>query len=88
MDIHEIVKKLVGNIDPVGETHTDNARFENLKVMTELVDNLLSDIHNVISNNKNAYESSRKKAYSYAHEFYVTLKDEVDYSVGQCKSVD
>ena len=44
MEIYDVVKKLVGKIDPIGETNTDNQRFENLKVMTELVDNLLTDI--------------------------------------------
>ena len=39
-DIHAVVKKLVGDINPVGATHVDNKRFENLQVMTELTDKL------------------------------------------------
>ena len=31
MDYYEVVKKLIGEVDPVGETHIDNERFENLK---------------------------------------------------------
>ena len=29
MDIYEVIKKLVGEIDPVGDTGTDNARLDN-----------------------------------------------------------
>ena len=69
MDIHEIVKKLVGPIDPVGETHTDDNRFENLKVMTELVGELLTDIDRVIPN-KERVEFSMKRAGEHADKFY------------------
>jgi hypothetical protein len=37
IDIYKVVKKLIGAIEPVGATHIDEGRFENLKVMTELV---------------------------------------------------
>ena len=69
MDIHEIVKKLVGPIDPVGETNADDRRFENLKVMTELVGELLTDIDRVIPN-KERVEFSMKRAGEHADKFY------------------
>lgn len=69
MDIHEIVKKLIGPIDPVGETNTDNKRFENLKVMCDLVDKLLTDIDRVIPNKRRA-EYSMKRAGEYASDFF------------------
>ena len=50
MDIHEIVKKLIGEINPVGD-NTDNKRLKNLRAMTELVNDLLSDIDQVAGNN-------------------------------------
>jgi len=68
MDFHEIVKKLIGEIDPVGETNTDNARFENLKAMTELVDELLSDIYRVTQGN-NRHEYSINRAGQFAASF-------------------
>ncbi len=68
MDFHEIVKKLIGEIDPVGETNTDNARFENLKAMTELVDELLSDIYRVAQGN-NRHEYSINRAGQFAASF-------------------
>lgn len=42
--ILEVVKKLVGEIDPVGSTHVDDIRFKNLETMCELVEDLISDI--------------------------------------------
>lgn len=70
MDIYEIVKKLVGKIDPVGESNTDEDRFENLKVMTALVDSLLTDIDYVITLNANRTEYSRKRAGEFARKFF------------------
>lgn len=61
MDIHEIVKKLVGPIKPIGETNTDHERYKNLKVMTELVDRLVFDIDHIIPN-KDRVEYSMKRA--------------------------
>lgn len=70
MDIYEIVKKLVGDIDPVGESNTDATRLENLKVMTSLVDKLLSDINDVSVYNKNRVEHSMKVAGEFASKFF------------------
>ncbi len=69
MEIHEIVKKLVGEINPIGETREDDKRFENLKVMTELVENLIADIDNVAYRYENNYQFSMKRASKFAKEF-------------------
>lgn len=71
--IVEVVKRLIGGIDPIGETNTDNKRFENLKVMTEVVDVLLTDIGWVAENNKDRGEYSRKRAGDFANKFYTKL---------------
>ncbi|MFA7307603.1 MAG: hypothetical protein WC026_13125 [Hyphomicrobium sp.] len=63
------IKKILGNINPVGESHVDTDRFENLKETTELVGMLLSDIRDVAHTNKTAYEHSRKKASEFASNF-------------------
>ena len=70
MTIHEIVQKLVGSIEPVGETNEDDRRFENLQVMTELVDKLLTDIDNVAVYNEHRQEYSRKRAGKFASDFF------------------
>ena len=69
MDIHEIVKKLVGEIRPVGETNEDNRRFENLKAMCELTEKLLADIDRVAWG-KNRAEYSISRAGKYASDFF------------------
>lgn len=70
MDIHEIVKKLIGDILPIGETVGDDKRFENLKTMTELVNVLLTDIDNVNYLNKDSHEFSVKRAAEFASAFF------------------
>jgi len=72
MEIYDVVKKLVGEIEPVGETYTDNARFENLKVMTELVDSLVKDI-DYVGMEKDRHEYSRKRAGEFANKFLTQL---------------
>ena len=71
MDIntYEVVKKLIGEIDPVGETHVDDKRYENLKAMTELVDTLLTDIDRV-AGNRTRVEFSMKRAGNFARDFF------------------
>lgn len=44
---YDIVKKLIGNIEPVGETNEDRKRYDNLEDMFELVYLLLKDIKKV-----------------------------------------
>lgn len=73
MDIHGVVKKLVGSIRPIGETNADNIRFENLKVMTELVDSLLFDI-SYVAKEKDQPEFSVQRAGKYADKFFKELE--------------
>lgn len=72
IDVYEVVKKLTGEINPVGETNTDEKRFENLKVTCNLVAKLLNDISEVEYGYKNSQEFSVKRASDYAGKF---LKD-------------
>lgn len=69
MDIYDVVKKLVGNINPVGETNTDNQRFDNLQVMVDLLDKLLVDVGDVARFNLKRHEYSRERAGKLAHRF-------------------
>lgn len=68
-----IVRTLTGSIEPVGETNEDNQRFENLKVLTTVVDHLLFDIDQV-SNKKTRAEFSMARAGKYAQEFLDALE--------------
>lgn len=65
----EIVKKLIGEIKPVGETNADAQRFENLKELCELANDLIVMIFSVANNYKNRPEHSVQKASNYADQF-------------------
>ena len=62
MDLYDIVMKLVGPVDPVGSSEIDRERMENLKVLLDLTDQLLSAIDLVATLNKNRTEWSMKQA--------------------------
>jgi hypothetical protein len=68
MENIDIVKKLIGNISPIGETNTDNERFDNLKAMCELANDLITEIDNV-SYYKGSGQFSVKRAGEYAKNF-------------------
>ena len=68
MEIVDVVRKLVGEIEPVGETHTDGKRLANITAMTALIDELLHDISEVTAH-KDSTEFSRKQAGNHAVTF-------------------
>jgi hypothetical protein len=68
-DITEIVLKIVGPVDPIGETNTDNSRFDNLKVLCELTENLVWIVDEIGYKNKDSYQYSVKRAGAYAFDF-------------------
>lgn len=70
MDVYEVAKKLLGPINPIGETNADIERFENLKTACELVNKLLTDIDEVATNNKGRQEFSMKRAGEFASKFF------------------
>ena len=70
MELEDIVRKLVGPIDPVGETHEDERRFTNLQVMCRVVGNLLLDIDEVLQK-KTDQRFSVKRAGDYADKFFI-----------------
>lgn len=65
----EIVNKLIGPINPVGNSGIDAGNFENLKQMCELVESLIVQIDNVYNINKDSYEHSVKVSAEYASNF-------------------
>lgn len=76
IDLYEVVKKLNGEIEPIGETRTDEHNFENLKNLCKLVDKLLFDINRVIPNSERI-ESSMKHAGLYAKNFMQEVRESV-----------
>lgn len=68
----EVVVKLIGPIEPIGETKEDERRLENLKTMTEVVDKLLFKIDQV-SEYQNRSEHSMSQAGGFAKRFFNQL---------------
>ncbi len=69
MDIFEVVKKLIGPVDPVGASHIDEFRYDNLKNLTELTEKLLIVICEIDHQYKNNHQASMKKASVHCAEF-------------------
>jgi len=69
MDYTAIVKKLIGNIEPVGETRADEKGFQNLIEMCKLVNELVVEIDYVATHNKDRQEYSMKVIEEYAGRF-------------------
>jgi hypothetical protein len=65
----DVLKKLVGEIKPVGRTEIDLQRFENLQELCFVVEVLLLDIDEVASKYKDSQEYSVKRAADYAKKF-------------------
>ena len=69
MEIKDVVLKLIGPVNPIGESNTDDRRFENLKALCELTDHLVSIIDEVSYRNKDRAEYSMSRAGKYAFDF-------------------
>jgi hypothetical protein len=68
----EIVNKLIGPINPIGETNTDGERFENLKALCNLTEGLIKQIEEV-AGSKDRQEYSIKRCGDYADQFLSML---------------
>lgn len=74
MNHYEIIRKLIGAIEPVGESHIDQERFLSLKETCELVDSLVLDIYRV-AQEADRHEGSISRAGEYAKDFLDELKE-------------
>lgn len=72
MELHDVVMRLVGPVNPVGETNTDNERFENLKKLTELTDRLVYVIDE-IARSRGSSEYSVARAGKHCSSFLDSL---------------
>jgi len=69
VEIKDIVLKLTGPVDPVGESNADDYRFENLKTLCKLTEHLVCVIDEVSYRNKDRAEYSMSRAGRYAFDF-------------------
>ena len=68
-NVYAVVKKLIGPINPVGDTTVDDERFENLKQFIDVFEDMLGDIRIVALSNHHRGEYSRKRAGDYCDSF-------------------
>lgn len=68
-EVLKVITSLIGDVNPIGETNFDNARFQNLQVLCGVVEELIVVIDNVSWKNKDAHEYSVKRAAEFADNF-------------------
>lgn len=76
MDMYEIVTKLIGDIEPYGDSRIDKERIKNLDKYINLVEDLLNDLMSIANDRNRSEESMRKigeKAYNALEELYDDL---------------
>lgn len=69
MELIDIVNKLVGRIEPIGDTSVDEERFENLKAYCDLINEMVRRVDDIAYNNINSSLASVKKANDYIDNF-------------------
>lgn len=65
----EIINKLIGSITPYGDSQIDKERFENLKQMCNLVEDLILQIDEVSYKYEDYHQNSIKEMSDYANKF-------------------
>lgn len=73
MTNYDVVKKLIGDIRPVGNAAIDPQRLVNLKALCELMDKIHSDIDAVAYDFKDDKQASVVACQKYADEFLTKL---------------
>jgi hypothetical protein len=74
MELHEVVMKLVGPVQPVGESGTDAVRLKNMQALTDLVDMLLGEISKA-EPDADRHEASMRLIGQHARDFLQDVKD-------------
>ena len=81
MTNYDVVKKLVGEIKPVGSSETDTVRLENLENMIELVECLMKDIVDVSYMSKHYWEASIINASKVSNDFIKVVSEMISDSI-------
>ena len=73
MEIHDIVNKLTGQIDPVGETNEDKKRLINLEAKIDLIEKILFEF-SIAAQSHDRLESSVQAIGTKARSFLIELQ--------------
>jgi len=74
MEVIDLVRKIIGPIQPIGDSSIDSERFSNLTEMVGLIEDLLSDLQ-AVAKYRQAPEHSVSKAGKYANDALETFFD-------------
>ena len=80
MDMYEIVIKLIGNIEPYGDTNIDRERIINLDDFTSLTYKLVSDLTD-IAILKNRPEKSIKNMGKMAYDNLLEIRNIINETI-------
>lgn len=59
-EVADIVMKLIGEIEPVGETYTDDVRYKHLILLLDTLDVLIDEVRFILPNiDRNEYSMNR-----------------------------
>lgn len=75
MTNYDVVKKLIGPINPIGKSEVDEDRMKNLAATLDLIEKLTDDVLEVAKIHHNG-ESSIKQAKDYASGFIRRLSED------------
>lgn len=71
MSVMDVVMRLIGPVDPVGQTHEDDRRLANLESLLSLTDSLVTLVKEVRDDNAHSHEYSVKRASKYCANWLV-----------------
>lgn len=80
MNLPEIVEKLTGPIQPVGESNADHERLKNIDKVIELTESLVDDLIQA-AQNASRYEASMKAIGVRARTALHEIMDNIDCSI-------
>lgn len=81
-EVADLVMRVIGEIEPVGESHTDNARLVHLQILLNTLDILIDEVTFVLPNERRD-EASMEKA---GREVRTWLKEkyrQLGYNLGE-----
>jgi len=79
MELIDVIKRLTGPINPVGDSSIDSDRAANLIEMIKLSNQIIQEIHAVYFDNISSYEGSRIHAAKISKEYLDTLCRTCEY---------
>lgn len=86
-EVADIVFKIVGEIEPVGETNTDNVRFSNLQTLHNTLDILIDEVTFVLPC-EDRYEYSMRRAGKEVRYWIKDKHQQFGYNLGEGEEHD